>query len=61
MTDLAASVVVRVATGDVYVVVPGELAASVVVSVADPYPLPRLSCVVPAAHLEVYVTVRVAA
>lgn len=38
-----------------------ELEVYVTVSVADPYPLPRLSYVVPAATLEVHVTVRVAA
>lgn len=37
-----------------------ELEVHVTVSVADPYPLPRLSYVVPAAALEAHVTVRVA-
>jgi len=37
-----------------------HLEVHVTVSVADPYPLPRLSYVVPAAHLEAHVTVRVA-
>jgi len=36
------------------------LEVHVTVSVADPYPLPRLSYVVPAASLEAHVTVRVA-
>jgi len=36
------------------------LEVHVTVSVADPYPLPRLSYVVPAAALEAHVTVRVA-
>jgi hypothetical protein len=38
-----------------------ELEVHVSVSVADPYPLPRLSYVVPAATLEAHVSVRVAA
>jgi len=43
------------------VTVAAALEVHIVVSVADPYPLPRLSYVVPAAALEVHVTVRVAA
>lgn len=42
------------------VVAAAALEVHVVVSVADPYPLPRLSYVVPAAELEAHVTVSVA-